>query len=390
MLLQYAVYGFFLPVLSHYLKNFLGFTPVQVGVIMAMPALAAILAPFVVVRIADRIVSAERLLAISHIVAAAIMIVLYYQDRYISWVALYLLYGLAFVPTFALTNAVAFHHVTDAKREFGGIRMWGPVSWVVVGWGFGYVWLRGGGTDLATSRLPQALVLAALTSVIMGAYALTLPVSKVKREQTKGLGLRDALSVFLRPDLLLLCGLTFFNALVHQLYYYGMGPFLSQIGFADSHIMPAMSMGQFGEVFVMLALGRCLAALGFKRVFLIGVLAQSVRCLVFAIGWKPLILVVIPSHGVCYACFFAAAYIYVDQNSSNENRAGAQQLFNILVAGLGNLAGNLVAGNVAEFFTAPDGVTIDFRSFWLVSVSISAAIALALALFFKETKAKPK
>ncbi|MBN2310539.1 MAG: MFS transporter [Candidatus Hydrogenedentes bacterium] len=385
MFLQYFVNGCFLPVISHYLKNHLGFEPFQVGVIMAMPAIAAILAPFIMVRIADRLLAAERLLAVNHFIAAACMLALFYQKEFWPFLILYFCHGMVFVPTFALTNAVTFHHVTDAQRDFGGIRMWGPVSWVVVGWTFGYLWLRGGGTGVHDSRLPQALVLSAIASCVLAAYALTLPKSQVERDRARRIAPSDTFALFLRPSLLLLCALTFLNAVVHQFYYYGMSPFLSQIGLADSHIMPAMSMGQFGEMFVMAGLGVCLARLGVKRALVIGVAAQIVRCLVFAAGYAPLVLVVIPTHGVCYAFFFAVAYIYVDQNCSKQNRAGAQQLFNILIAGFGNLAGNLFAGKTAQFFSH-DG-TIDFRLFWLTSAALALVIAVVLALFFKPEKA---
>ena len=386
MFLQYFVNGCFLPVLSHYLKNYLGFAPFEVGVIMAMPAVAAIVAPFVLVHIADRIISAERLLAVNHFVAAALMLALYHQDRYLGFLTLYLLHGLVFVPTFALTNAVTFHHVTDAQRDFGRIRMWGPFSWVVVGWGFGYFWLRQGAGELVNDRLPHALLASAGASLVLGVYALTLPRSAVRAKRAQGPALRTIGAVFAQPNMLLLCVLTFFTAAVHQFYYYGMSPFLSQIGFQDKYIMPAMSMGQLGEIFVMLALGACLARLGVKRTLLIGVVTQALRCLVFAAGWRPLILLVIPSHGVCYACFFAVAYIYVDRHSTGENRAGAQQLFNILIAGFGNLAGNLFAGKTAALCMTPENGMIDFRAFWLVSVAVAIAIAFVLAVFFEDDR----
>jgi MFS family permease len=178
--------------------------------------------------------------------------------------------------------------------------------------------------------------------------------------------------------------LTFLNAIVHQFYYYGMSPFLSQIGLADRYILPAMSMGQFGEVFVLALLGVCLAKLGIKRALIIGVLAQAARCLAFASGRTPLVLAVIPLHGICYACFFTVAYIYVDSHSSPENRAGAQQLFTILISGIGYLVGNLFAGKVAQLFTVPGTTRIDFALFWIVSAGLALLVATALTLLFRE------
>jgi len=390
MFLQYAAPGFTLPILSHYLKNHLGFEPVQVGWIMAMPAIAAMVAPFFMAYVADRAISAERLLAVCHALAGILMLILYRQDGFWPFLLLYFAYGLLFVPTFALTNAVAFHHVRDAKREFGAIRMWGPASWVVVAFGFSILWLRGEPADAAGSRLPHALVLCAVSSWALALYALTLPRGHTGEKEKGGPAFWKTVRLFADPSLLLLCALTFLNAVVHQFYYFGMSPFLSQIGFADRHIMPAMSMGQLGEVFALLLLGRCIARLGVKRALIIGVLAQVARCVVFASGKPALALLMVPSHGVCYAFFFTVAYIYVDSHSPPAHRAGAQQLFNILIAGFGNLAGNLVAGKTAQMFTVAGTRAIDFRVFWLVSAGIAVVIASALALFFRPSeKAKP-
>ena len=384
MFLQYSVAASVMPILSHYLKNHLRFEPFQVGEIMAMPSIAAIVAPFLVTYIADRILSTERLLAVSHFLAGGVMLLLSAQTEFWPFLGLYFAYGLLFVPTFALTNAVAFHHLTDVKRDFGRIRMWGPISWVVVALGFSFLWLRGGAPGGLDSRLPDALKLSALSSCALGLYALTLPQSRVISNRPAGLSPWKTFAVFARPSLLLLCVVTFLNAVVHQFYYYGMSPFLSQIGLADKHIMPAMSMGQFGEVFVLALLGVCLARIGIKRALIIGVLAQVGRCLAFASGHKALILAVIPSHGVCYALFFTVAYIYVDGHSAPESRAGAQQLFNILIAGIGYLVGNLCAGTIAQFLTLPGTTQIDFGLFWIVSASMALLVAAILVFFFRE------
>jgi len=384
MFLQYAVPGAVVPILSHYLKNHLRFEPFQVGLILAMPSIAAIVAPFVVTYVADRIMSAERLLAVSHFLAASLMVVLSTQTRFLGFLVVYFAYGLTFLPTFALTNAVAFHHLADARRDFGPIRMWGPMSWVVVALGFSFLWLRGGAHAGLHSRLPDALPLSAALSCALGLYALTLPRSKARSNGSTGVSPWQAFTVFARPSLLLLCVLTFFNAVVHQFYYYGMSPFLSQIGVADKYIMLAMSMGQLGEVFVLALLGICLAKLGIKRALIIGAVAQAVRCLAFATGQKALVLGVIPSHGVCYAFFFVVAYIYVDSHSSPENRAGAQQLFNILIAGVGYLVGNIFAGKLAQLLTPAGTTQIDFAPFWIVSASLALLVAAALALLFRE------
>ncbi|HOV74606.1 MAG TPA: MFS transporter [Candidatus Hydrogenedentes bacterium] len=382
MFLEYFVPGATVPVLSLYLKNHLHFPAYQVGEILAMPALAGFLAPFFMSHIADRFISSERLLGLCHLLAAGTMIILARQTEFLPFLALFCVYGLLFTPTFGLTNAIALHHVPDARRDFGGIRMWGTAGWVVVAWAFGYFWLRGG---LGDDRLPHALYVSAFTSCVLAAYSFTLPRSHVRAVDRSTLMYWNALRVFAQPGLILLCVLTFVNSMVHQFYYFGMSPFLSQLGYRGSYIMPAMSIGQISEVIVLGLLGACLARIGIKRAMIIGALAQGLRYIAFAVGEPTgLILAAIATHGVCYAFFFTAGYIYIDRHSTPETRAGAQQIFTIMISGLGVLGGSLASGFTGQLFTDPATGHIHYGLFWLVPAALGLAVSAVLAFRFKE------
>ncbi|HIJ64488.1 MAG TPA: MFS transporter [Candidatus Hydrogenedentes bacterium] len=377
MFLQYFVMGATIPILSLYMKDHLGFAPVQIGVILAMGAAGMCVAPLVDALFGERLLGPERFLAVAQLAAACVMFLLSRQKEFLQFWALYSVYALVFMPTVALTNAVAFHHVPDSKRGFGGIRMWGTVGWVAIAWLFGYVWLGAGG------GLDDALTFSAVSSVVYGGYALTLPRTRVRGT----FSLWKAVRMFGKPDLVLLCAVTFVAGIVHQYFYYGMSPFLSHIGFAEKHIMPAMSLGQVSEVVVLGMLGICLVKLGVKRALIIGLLTQALRYVVFAYGrHKLLMIAVMPTHGFCYGFFFTAAYIYVDSHSNPATRGSVQQLYTIIVSGIGPFVGFLFAGKVAQFFTQPYGGAIDYVPFWLVPAALALAAALAIAVFFRETE----
>ena len=73
------------------------------------------------------------------------------------------------------------------------------------------------------------------------------------------------------------------------------------------------------------------------------------RFFVYAIG-DPLWLMVAINvvHGMCYAFFFAAVYIFVDEYFPKDSRASAQGLFNLLILGLGPFFGSLLWGRLAD------------------------------------------
>jgi len=382
MFLEYFVPGATIPILSLYLSGRLHFEQSQVGWILAMPALAAFVAPFITSHIADRYLRSEHLLALCHLLGAGMMLVLSQQTTFRSFLLLFFVYGLLFAPTIGLTNTIALHHAKDARRDFGGIRMWGTAGWVVVAWLFGYFWLRGGAGS--ADRLSHALYASALASCVLAGYALTLPRASIERTPRTSVLYWQALKVFAKPSLALLCFLTFINSMVHQFYYFGMSPFLSQSGFASEHIMPTMSIGQVSEVIVLAVLWACLAKLGVKKALIIGALAQAFRYLLFAWGYSPLVITGVAFHGVCYAFFFTTGYLYVDQHSTPETRAGAQQIFTIMISGFGVFAGALLSGRTGQWLATPGTSHVNYHIFWLVPAALGFAVALALLLFFKE------
>lgn len=381
MFLEYVVPGATVPILSHYLKNYLHFEPYQAGIVMGMPAAAAMVAPLVASRLADRYLSAEKMVILCHLLCAGVMVSLFGIKTFPVFLCVYFVYGLCFTPTFGLTNTVALHYAADARRDFGGIRAWGTVGWVLVAWFFGYGWLAYGDDG---SRLPHAFLLSAGVSLILAAYMFTFPPSKLHPDERRSMRYREVLRLFRRPDMLLLFIVAFFNSACHQVYYFGMGPYMSQLGYSNHYIMPAMSLGQMTEVLLLSLLGWCLTRLTMKQAMILGILAQAVRSVMFILGRSMFFLLGgISLHGPCYALFFTTAYLYAERHSTSETRAGAQQLLTIAISGCGTLAGFLLGGFTAQVFTLVDG-QIDFQRFWLVPTVFSLIIAIALALLFRE------
>ncbi len=161
MFLQYAIWGAWLPILWPFLAGARDFTASQIGNIFAVGALGAIAAPFVVGQIADRHVATEKILAVSHLLGAILVWILATVDSYSGFLAFSLLYSLIYAPTLPLTNSIAFHHLADRDTEFGKVRVWGTVGWVVVGIAVGH-WLLSQHTpasDIATAAFVEERVL---------------------------------------------------------------------------------------------------------------------------------------------------------------------------------------------------------------------------------------
>lgn len=133
MFLQYAIWGSWSPVLSDYLLNRLGFNGTQVGFIYSLLPLATIISSFIGGQVADRYLATQKVIAILQLIGGNLLIFGSRLSDFASLAGLMLAYCLIYAPTLALTNSLAFHHLEDTQKEFGQVRVWGTIGWIVAG-----------------------------------------------------------------------------------------------------------------------------------------------------------------------------------------------------------------------------------------------------------------
>ncbi|MCF7929794.1 MAG: MFS transporter [Spirochaetales bacterium] len=381
--LHFFAAGATIPIMSLYLRRSLEFSGGQIGTILAMSALSAFLAPVLAAFVTDRLVSAERMFAFLHLFAAAMMFLFTRQTEFFPALLFYLFYMLAYGPCTALTTSISLHHAPDARRDFGGMRLWGTAGWVSAGWLIGLFWLRYAGGDLR-----MIMLLSAGVSLLLGLYSMTLPGSGGTPRRSE-LVPRAALRILIKPQMLLVVSAAFLVMFVDKYYYFGTAPYLKSLGVSDNAVMPMMSAGQITEIVSLALLGMTLHRFGYLRTLLLGALMETARFAFFTFGQGPVSAVAgICFHGPAFAFFFSAAFVYVNSFSGPESRAGVQQLFSVIYAGLGGIAGNMVAGMIFD-------VTVEagagYRYFWMAPLGIAllAAGLLLIALVRSRRRSVP-
>lgn len=408
MFLQYAVWGFWLPVLARYLQALpadggLGFTPGQVGWILGLAgSIGAVTAPFVAGQFADRYFSTERFLAVLLLLGGVVKIITAYQTSFSSWLLLSVLYSVIYTPTLALTNSLAFVHLDEPGRQFPFVRVWGTIGWIAASWLFPLVWLltdvrlaalppfyAGAEVAGATGRLVDALIFSGVTSIGYAGIALFLPHTPPRREATERLAFAKAFRLFRHRSFAVLVAASLPISVIHQIYFMQTAPFFSDVlGLRDSQIGPAMTIGQFAEIAVMAGVGLLLARLGVRWVVTVGALAYFLRYAIFSATELPVGVIVGSQalHGFCYACFFAVAYIYVDRLAEPDVRHSAQTVFGIIILGVGPVLAAPFLGILADLFATADG-TLDYAALWRTLALIGLATAVGFAAFFRDETA---
>lgn len=412
MFLQYAVWGVWVPYLANYLiapreQGGLGFTGAQVGWILGLAAsIGAVSAPFLAGQIADRFINAEKYLALLLISGGVVKFITASVHDYHTFIAISILYSILYMPTLALTNSIAFAHLDNPEKEFPTVRVWGTIGWIVASNAFPLLWLQSNlhltilppfiaGTDKAnaTALWADCLRVAGVLAILYGVWAaFALPATPPTRNREHPLAFARAFALLGHRGFLVVTLVSLPIAMIHQVYFIRTGPFIQSLGFAIAHVGPIMSIGQVSEIFFLAILGLLLARLGYKWTLALGTLAYAVRFALFAIATpetRSLVLAANALHGLCYGCFFAGAFIYVERVAGPDIRHSAQTVFGIIILGIGPV----LAGAYNQWLDqlqipSASGPAFDYRTFWWIQAAVAAGSMVLLIALFKPSLKK--
>lgn len=404
MFLQYAVWGAWLPVAGRYLsasvaEGGLGFSGAQIGTILGLAgSIGAVAAPFIAGQVADRYFRAERFLAFLMVLGGALKWYTATRTDYASWLWLSIAYSVVFMPTLALSNSIAFAHLRDAGAEFPKVRVWGTIGWIAASWVFPMIWLQqslslgamppfltGPEVEGVTSRLADALKFSGMLAFVYAGFAaFLLPATPPKSEGGDALAFAGAFGLLRYRSFAVLVLASLAVSIIHQIYFIQTGPFFSAIGLADSEIGPAMTIGQFSEIAVMAGLGWMLMKFGVRNVLMLGAVAYFLRYGIWALDGLPMQVHVASQalHGVCYACFFATAFIYVDRIAPAEIRHSAQTVFGIIILGGGPVIGGWLQGVLVERFATESDP--GFTGLWATLSVIGLVTTVFVFFLFRD------
>ena len=379
MFLQFAVWGGWAVLIAGHMSH-LGFTERQMSYVYGTTAFGSILSPFVAGWVADRLFPAQIFAGISHFVGAALLVIAWRQTTFGGmWTAIFL-HATLYMPTIALTNAVTFHHLRDAKR-FGNIRVWGTVGWIAINWGLSW-YLRFWETQSpGVSHVGDSLLIAGIVGAVMGVYCLTLPNTPPAKNARNPYAFVEALSLMVNRNFATLLIISFVVAIELPFYYNLTFLFLTEpttgVGLSESTANVAMSLGQVGELVVMLLLYPSIRRLGMRWTMFLGILAWPLRYTIFAIG-RPAWLIVAAQtlHGVCFSFFFVGAMIAVERLSPKDIRSSAQALLVFATNGFGMLVGHFVSGRAHGWFALPEGGH-DWTRIFLVPIAVTVFAAVS-------------
>lgn len=345
--------------------------------------IASILSPFVLGMLVDRFFASQKVMAVMHLAGAAILWfvpqALVAQNGALL-IGLLFGYTLCYMPTLALTNNIAFHSLSDKDKTFPVVRVFGTIGWIVAGIFIGVTGI---------SDTTGIFTLAAIISVILALYSLTLPNTPAPAKglpvKVRDLFCADAFALLKVRHFFVFSLCATLISVPLGTYYAYTASFLADAGVGD--VSTAMSFGQMSEIFFMLVIPFLFRRLGVKYMLLIGMCAWFVRYAFFALGISEegrfLLYLGILLHGVCYDFFFVVGFIYTDRIAGEKVKGQAQSMIVMFTYGIGMLLGSQISGALYNRLVAGQTVPQAWTTFWWIPAVAAAVIAVIFLFSFK-------
>lgn len=407
--LEFAVWGAYLTSMGSYLVevNLAG----KIGLFYAVQGFVSLFMPALVGIIADRLLPAQKVLSLCHIIAGVSMGAAGWYAMSsagdVDFGILFSLYTLSvafFMPTIGLANSVAFSGLSkaglDTVKDFPPIRIFGTIGFIcsmlfvdVTGFQYGY----------------EQFFVSGAISIILCLYALTLPDCPVSKDEHSG-GLVEALglkaftlfknrrmAIFFIFSMLLGVSLQITNGYAN--------PFITSFKdvaeFADTfganHANALISLSQMSETLCILLIPFFLKRFGIKIVMLIAMCAWVLRFGLFGLGdpgsgvWMFILSMIV--YGVAFDFFNVSGALFVDKETDPSIRSSAQGLFMVMTNGIGATIGTLSAQAVIDHFVySQSDVHLQLEGWstsWLIFAGYALVVAILFMLIFKENKAVP-
>ena len=386
MFLQYFIWGSWYVSMGAFLNSTLKFDGSQIGAAYGAFAIGAIISPFFVGLIADRLFASEKMLAVLGVAGGGLLCWLPQLTNFGAFYPVLIAYCALYVPTLALGNSLSLHHLANAKTDFPRVKVFSAIGWIA------------GLFTLSAIKGEQSAVqfyLAGGVSVLFGLFSLTLPHTPPKKTGANVslgeiLGL-DALALLKKPSFAIFIGCMFLICIPLYFYFVMLGIYLTELKW--DYMAVKTSLAQVSDVIFLFLLPLFLRRFGYKTTIFIGILCWAARYFLLAgsVGMPEartlLIYGGILLHGVCYDFLFIAGQLYVDDEANERIRGAAQGLIAFILWGVGAFVGTFLAGKVLaanKLAAVQDGLNYDWQKIWMTPALGATAVLVIFLIFFRE------
>jgi PPP family 3-phenylpropionic acid transporter len=326
--------GAFVPYFSLWLAA-QGYGAGQIAMVLAMPQAARIFAPTLWGWLADHTGRQREVVILSAFAAAAGFASLFFVRGAVEMALVLFLMSAFSAGAMPLVEATTLAAVRGRSGNYGPIRMWGSLGFILAVLGTG-AWLDRAGV---AQVLPVIFGLALLVCVA----AFGVPAGARHEEGPAG---ERLIAVLWRADVIALIAAGMCMAVAHGALYAFYSIYLEDTGYSKSVIGALWTLGVVAEVVVFLRLPQLMRRFSLRALLIASFGCAAVRFLAIGWGieWLALLAAAQLLHAATFGAYHAASIAAVHRLFPGRLAARGQALFSSLSYALGGAIGTLLAG----------------------------------------------
>lgn len=330
----FAFLGAFAPFWPLYLKS-VGLSAAQIGTLLAVVPVTRMFGPAVWGWLADH---HGRRIPFVRFTATMTLLVFagtFFGTSYAWLFGVIAVMNLFWCGSLPLVEATTMAHLGDRFTQYGKIRAWGSVGFVLVVVGTGQL------LDFAGVRSLLWLILGLLLLHAVSVFFVTEAPRHVHHDDVHGVW-----DVVRRPEVLALFAGCFLMAVSHGPFHTFYSIWLVDHGYSKGGVGALWALGVLAEIIVFFTWTRLSARVSPRPMLLFAYATAAVRFL--AVAWLPDSLVVAVlcqiAHAATFGCFHGAAVALTHRFFRGRHQSKGQALYSGVGFGAGGAVGGLMSG----------------------------------------------
>ncbi|MBU2712477.1 MFS transporter [Zooshikella harenae] len=361
----FVILGILVPYWAPYLQS-QGFSPSEIGILLAILMATKIIAPLVWGLLADYLFCSLKLIRLGTLCSVLAFAGVFWADDF--WLMALVMAGFSFFwnAVLPLFEVITLRFLQGQTQFYSRIRLWGSIGFIIAVLGVGSL------LDYVSLDWVPWVCWSAFWGLWLVSLTLPKPV-KTKAEQASSSA--KAQRFLLRPIL----GFFIVVALVqlaHGPYYTFFSIHLQDHGYNHTAIGALWALGVLAEIILFLFMHQLLPKLGIRGCLVLGLLGAVLRWLV--IGWwvDNLMLITMAQllHALSFGACHAASIEFVHRHFPEGLAGRGQALYSGISFGLGAGLGALAAGygwdNLGATMTFSMASLVCIFGLWVIYIAL--------------------
>ncbi|MDM8514882.1 MFS transporter [Desulfobacterales bacterium HSG16] len=334
--LYFGMLGIFLPWFNLYCHH-IGFSGHEIGIISAVRSVVTVIFPLVWGAVADRFQARRPIYILVNFVSASIWTLYIFTEDFKLMIIITIFYTIFYAPVIAFLEAFAIDVLGQAKKDYGRLRVWGTIAFIIMVAIFGKI------IDFFSIKVILFAILAG--SFLQAVISLKIPETKVMN--TKAFKVETEFLAKPKTIVFLFCA--FLMLVSHGAYYGFFSIHLEEIGCGPVFIGLCWAFGTASEIAIMINSRKIFQRFKIEHILVFSLMTASVRWLILSMSSSPSIIFLSQLlHAVTYGTFHVGSILYIDTLAPESAKTTGQAINNALTYGLGMMVGFFFTGYLFE------------------------------------------